>query len=250
MTKSLLSIAFILFSTSSFAQFDYKFSHASRTFPSALSFKADAGYSQKVWGKIDGINYGYIRPSLAIQSSAVVNYIHSQVSFYPISFWGFNIGKSKGTRNVTALQNFNCETIACGGRTTRDFIGTDFALAYKKTTLLSYIKRESITLTNDKKVYADEFSTLDASGKEIVTSFTHILAHQLTDKWTSAFLLVHSSSKNTSQKSIMSMALAQYELEKWCFGLGIGNFHTKTGNNHFSSLLLISWNGKKGLRLF
>ena len=250
MNKFIFYMALFLFSSSSYAQLDYKISHASRTLPSALSFKVDTGYSQKIWGETSDINYGYIRPSIAVQSSAVVNYIHTQVSIYPISFFGINFGKSKGTRNVTTLHNFDCERVECGGRTTRLFFGTDFALAYKKLSLLTYIKRESIELSDNTNIYADEFSTLEASGKESVTSLTNILAYQVTKKWTSAFLLVHNSTKNTAQKSIMTMALAQYQLDKWSFGIGLGNFHTKTRSNHFSSLLLISWNGKKGLRLY
>ena len=91
MKTTLLCLFLLTLNFNSFAQIDYKVGNAARTYPTALSFKGELGYAQKIWGDTKGINYGYVRPSLTAQTSAVVNYVHTRLEFYPISFFGINI---------------------------------------------------------------------------------------------------------------------------------------------------------------
>ncbi len=100
-----------------------------RNYPLGASVSGTVGYGYELWRSSSESGgpewkYGYIRPSVKLQSSGVVNGATAEVEVFPISIFGFALGQNLSGRNLKPSDDFDCLTTHCGGRLQRSYLRT------------------------------------------------------------------------------------------------------------------------------
>lgn len=247
MALKFLLLFFIPISAS--ASWDLSFEQLVRTFPTGLYLKSTAGFTQKFWQGDKPFLYGYIRPAIALQTSAVVNAAKAHIDFNPISFINFSVGKSFTNRNISEISSFNCTEVICRAKLNRTFYGARTALSFKGISLLAGVKWSRVHLKEASLLsFADELSsTIAAAGNDLLIQKTLLLGFQLNSKLFLAYLGQYNRMRNTDSKTKMHAALSQLKLGprlKISFGPAI--FETRSESRNLSVLSILQWNFKEG----
>lgn len=232
---------------SCFAKMDFRLEQLVRTFPTGLYLKSTAGYSQKFWKGDKPFLYGYIRPALTLQTSAVVNMGAAHIDFNPISFVNFSIGKSYTKRNISEISNFDCSLVICRGSLKRTFYGVRSALSFKKILFLTGVKWSRVSLVEASSLsFADEqSSTIASADNDLLIQKTLLLGYQLRPRLLLAYLGQYNRMKNTGNSTKMHLALGQFKFNNaWKLSLGPGVFKTRTGSQNLTVLSILEWNLK------
>lgn len=249
-----LPFLFHLFSQKAEAMIDYSADTLVRSFPLGGYVKGLFGKSFLLWKKKHPkipIFYGFIRPSLGLKSSAIVNGAIAQIDIYPISILGLYTGKELVLRNTTKLDTFDCDTTLCNGQINRDYWGFRMAIGYKDFFFVSDYKQNVLEVKDSTKMFADEITTLLGSpGRDVGSTHIMMLGHKINNKIQVGLLNMSNKMYHSKNKSQMSMAIVQFKRNKWSYTLGSGIFNTREDQNVFSILGLFQWKGKKGHLLF
>lgn len=230
------------------AEWDFKLEQLFRSFPTGFYIKSNLGYSKKFWKGNKPFLYGYIRPALNLQTSAVVNVVNPHLDFNPISFVNLYTGASYTNRNISKISNFDCEQVSCRGKLSRTYYGARVALALKKFVLVAGVKRTSVHFkTASNLSFADELSSTIASpSNDLLTQKTLMFGYKLSDDLMLAYMGQFNSMKNTKQKSKMHLMLARYGISKdWELTAGPGVFETRAESNVLTVLSLLTWKFKE-----
>ncbi len=228
---------------------DYDVRASLRGYPSGIAVQSDIGYGQKLWGK-DDVMYGYIRPGINLQSSAVVNYAGAQLDFYPISFFGVSVGKTYGNRSYDDFQGFNCQELSCENSIEKTHLAINLALAYKKVKFINFYKKQDFDNKTPGSFFAEEFSNLVGFEGDKLATNASILGYDINKNLMIAYLHMYNKMENTNQRSRMNLILGNYKKGQFTYQVGAGNFYNRNSKNHFSALFVVKWTGAKGLRLF
>ncbi len=247
MLKKLIVMVFL--SVSSYAELDYFLAGSFRSYPIGTAITAEIGKGFKFYEK-NKILYGYLRPAINVQSSALINQASAQIDFYPVSFLGFYAGRGIGAKSTKKLQGFDCDVIKCDGGVSKTYFGVNLALAYKKLKFVSYLRRTQVDLNNHQGYFAEEFSNLIGLDKDRLTSYTGILGYDLDAKNFLALLYLSNKMQNTDQSSKMKMLLYQYRPDKVSYQAALGTFENRVASEHLALLLMFKWEFEKGVRLF
>ena len=251
--KSLILILLVFIPNLSNAQLDYKAENLVRVFPTAFYIKGTAGYSIPFYGAGEKVLFGYIRPSLTLQSAAVVNMARAQIDFNPISILNFYYAKSYTIRNFENLSNFDCTNIICSADIKRDHYGFRVALKYRSfyySGALNYNIGELDQAT--KEDWADELSSLVNTGsRSILVQQLHILGHELSKKLSLGYLGLYNKMNNNNQKSLMHIGFGKYIFnDEWTIIAGMGVFETRFQSKNLTAISLLTWASERGLPLF
>ncbi|GEM_PF-1574130 len=233
MNKFLLTLLGILFLTQNlWAHFDLSAGAQGRTLPSlGAEVYADAGYSQKIWGKREvgdkNVLFGLIRPSITASSSAVVNSFKAELEFFPISFLGFAAGRQYMNSNYE-FPFLNCDQVICRGEYIRNYVESKMALgAGGWITLLSY-RYDTIRAPHN------------GSGRQIA-DWRHVIAGavghdvQIENKFLFAkiignqmygFLAEHARFEGSGEYKESYAAVYQYKPKDVAYMFGAGTFHS------------------------
>jgi len=249
MNKFLFSLCVLFYSFSSWAVSDYRIDNLARSYPLGIALKPEVGYSHALW-KVDQVKYGYIRPSLSTQLSGLVNYGTIKVDLFPISFFGFSFEATRGKRSLEKAQNTDCEIISCEGVLSKSSITNKLALAYKNIQLLNLYKIQSISSKINNGLFFEESSSLVGNKVDTLVSNTFFINFNFNETWASGLGNIYNLMRKTNLTTNMTLATLTYKHQNWKFISGLGQFKTRESIRHFSSLFVIQWIGKKGLRLF
>ena len=152
--KSFFFLTTLIWTSLSWAQFDFKYGGALRTFPFVGgAAEINTGYSFKLWGDPNTLLYGLIRPSLKANSSVVVSDQDASVFFYPISFIGLGVGHKKMISEYTEFQNYDCTKVRCQGELNKDYAAAKIAFEWG-----SWLATHSYT--EFRNSYSDETAQL------------------------------------------------------------------------------------------
>ncbi|EQC43598.1 hypothetical protein [Bacteriovorax sp. Seq25_V] len=239
----------LLITFNTFANLDYFLVGNFRSYPIGSALTGEVGYGKKVYEK-NKILYGYVRPAINLQTSALINQASAQVDFFPVSFFGFYAGKTIGAKSTKKLQGFDCDTIKCDGGVSKSYIGTSLALAYKGVKFVSNYRRTTMDLDNHQGYFGEEFSNLIGLDKDRLSAYTGVLGYDLNPENFLAALYINNKMKNTGQTSQMKMMLYQYKPKNIAYQAAMGIFENRHGSELFSVLLMFKWDLEKGVRLF
>jgi hypothetical protein len=251
--KNWIYILIFLIPNICYSQMDYKAENLVRTFPTAFYVKGSVGYSIPLYGKGEKVIFGYVRPSLTLQTAAVVNMGRAQIDFNPISILNFYYAKSYTKRNFEKLSNFDCSDIICSADIKRDHYGFRLALKYKTiyySGALNYNVGELNQTT--KGNWADELSSLVNTGaRSVLVQQLHIIGHELNEKFSMGYLGLYNKMNNSQQKSTMHIGFGKYIFnDQWDIISGMGVFKTRVQKSNLTALSLLTWRPEKGLPLF
>ena len=250
MLKNFLLLLLVVYAFNSFAQTDYSAQVAHRVYPLGLALEADFGYGQELWRHNKQI-YGYIRPSLKIKTSGVVNYGYAQLDVFPVSFLGLYYGKAKGMRSLDKLQGFDCDIVSCDSNVDKNYYGLNLALAYKEFKFINLYKVEELDYDiKTTALAAEELSNLIVKQEDDLKSNTTVLAYEINSDYLAGLIHILYQSDKTDQESKMMMPFVQKKWGEYSLTGAMGTFKSRDESNHFSGLISLKWSGKKGLRLF
>jgi hypothetical protein len=150
---------FLLLSTAfSWAQVDLHVGTQGRTLPAlGIEFYAESGYGLKFWGekeKPSDFLYGFVRPSLQLSSSAVINSVKAEFEVFPISFLGFAVGRQYQDSNYN-FPFLDCDKVQCTGGYERNFVESKIALAASDFVLTYNYKVDTVTSPDRTRPMAD-----------------------------------------------------------------------------------------------
>jgi len=257
MKRLIFTLITVLFTLNLHAVWDYSAQTIFRSFPIGGFVSATFGKSFKFWhkkpadAKKPDVLYGYIRPSMTYQTSAVVNSIRPQIDFFPLSIFGFYIGHDRTSRHVD-IRTFDCQQVYCHGELKRTYGGHKMALGFKGFFLVSDFKIEKVLFSKKDRRFVDERVTLEgAPGKDYFRRHQLMLGKSLSKKFALGVLSIRSVMRVNRSSSHMKMLFSRYVFnDKWSLLAAVGSFETRHHQEVFSSILALQWKGKKGLSLF
>lgn len=231
-------------------EFDYKVDSVLRSFPSGTFVAASLGAGLELWRK-KGPLYGYVRPSVTAQSSAVVNSVRAELDIFPISFFGFYGGIETIKRDYEKFQAFQCENLICTNKMKRSYFGNRLALAYKKFYLMSDTRIERVEITDKVGEFADERASL--IGRSLYDQRFEgrwVAGYKMRGDLSFGLLAVYNKMKYVQNSSTMWLGFSRYEWDHYALLIGGGLFKTKDNQNVGTVLINLNWVPNKGLRLF
>lgn len=250
--KILIALMGIFFTFSLQAQLDYKALTLYRTYPSSFTVNGVVGYSIPFYKQSD-IVFGYVRPSVELQTSGVVNSGILKLDFNPISFVNFYVGVSHHNRNYEKFDTFDCEEVVCSSKLNRKLYGGRIALAYKKLNYVLALKYYDTTIEGEYKgEYVETLGYLLHEGKRSVFMQTeHILAVKLNDELTLGYLGFLGTMRNNKQNTQMHLLFGKKEIwDNWNYTIGLGVFNNRDDAKIGTFLGMLTWAPEKGLPLF
>lgn len=252
----LLSLVSIFYFIGIFAvhagEVDYDTQIITRSYPAAFVARNRLGYGQKFWeSDKNKVLYGYVRAGVKLDTSAVVNTVGAELEVFPISFFGAFVGASTTDRGIE-LKQFDCEILTCKDRVNRTHVGLKLALKFGPVFFTGMAERVGQKLADyTGRDFADEQTSLIAGANGDTMERLQLVAGIETDeKWRFGVLFINQDMlryENSDQKKMFVFG-KQYEKWSWIWGNGV--FKTRTDANVFSTMLVLQWNGKMGVRLF
>ncbi|MBI2521050.1 MAG: hypothetical protein HYV97_11550 [Bdellovibrio sp.] len=247
-------LGIMLFSPNLFAAIDYQTRSVVRSYPMGLLISGTTGISKKIWDDANGKNtfmYGYLRPSVQVQTNSMVNTAKMQLDFAPISFSTLYIGTAKTYRYLKKMGSFNCDEVICEGQLERHYVGTKIGLKFRNIFFMNDYRYEKNRIQKKQGLFADEQATLIGRGPyDYLNQNLTVIGHQIQDHWSLGILDQYSSMKYRKNSSNMALLFGEFTREKWRFMLGAGIFKNLQHQYVFSSLIMLTWQGEKGLLLF
>lgn len=240
-------------SSLAYAKLDYSSANLIRSYPVGLFASGTVGYGFKLWDKSD-VNpalYGYVRPSATIQTSGVVNQVRGQIDFAPVAFTNFYAGTALVNRDYSELDTFDCQAVICRAKMVRQYVGFKMALKFKSVFLMTDHRFERVKLSEKRGIFAEEMGTLlGKDGNDVLRVNQLVVGYELSEKWAVGGLVVANAMEKFVNSSRMHIGFAQHKIGQWTIMAGAGTFHTRTNSDVFTTMLLLNWNGDRGLTLF
>lgn len=248
--KSLIVFFLVAFTSNCFAlRYDYNAQAVFRSYPQGAAVDATGGAAWEIW-KARGIFYGYVRPSISFQTSGVTNQLTTQIDIFPISFFGFFIGKSWNKRDYEKFATFDCDAINCSGQVRRTFVGHKMALAFHNFFLLSTWKISRVEMTDRAGVFADVTASLLArSHYDQLLSGQVALGYKWNETHSFGALYIHNNMKYLDNTSKMWMGFHRYSWKNYSFMSSLGIMHSRLDQKVGSALFIFKWTPEKGLPL-
>ncbi|MBT3586601.1 MAG: hypothetical protein HN509_16955 [Halobacteriovoraceae bacterium] len=228
------------------------FANIIRSYPTAFALQSKAGYGLPIWGKGgSGPLYGYLRPSLQLQTSGVINSFGGQFDFFPISFLGAYGGSRRVYRNASELQSFDCTLLVCKSTVGHQYLGAKMALALGPLFLVGDLRVTRLDVKDKSRAFADETSTLIGSnGADTLRSFTTVLGFKVNESLKFGVLGVHNKMLHTPGETTMAILFGQKSFGEWEWLVGPGLFRGREKDRHLTVFSLLKWVPQKGLPLF
>ncbi len=246
--KKFIILFFTLVIFSARAEYDLSTTFGFRSYALGTAARVDVGISQEFWRFNDQL-YGFIRESAYFNTSALINSAGVRVDFFPVSILGFVAGTERVYRSTKELDTFDCDVLVCDEDGNRSYLRVENVLAYKKIVLINDYQREFYDY-DSQGTFANGLHTLEVDSQEIVNVMRNVLAYQYSDKYTVGIIQFRTWTEKTRQDSTYLGMLNQYTKDKWTYGVVLGNYHSRNNDDHFSMLLQVKYDYKKGLRLF
>lgn len=242
--------------------FDLRYEAFARTNPIGAYARAEAGYSFGIW---DAKNakaplYGFVRPMVQFQTSGLINSVNTFLEFYPISFFGLYVGKSFMRRDLSKLDNFDCDDprLSCkSNNIQRNIWGLKFALKFGNIFMMNRLQWHTTNVKDKASAsFADEQGTLIGTGsKDKLFQFVQVAGYDFNPKHGVGYLYKRNFLANARQDSTMAVGLykrAWKDKDDRNYTLmgGPGLFHTRQGTDHLMGMVVLQVRAKAGWTVF
>ncbi|MFG1482490.1 hypothetical protein ABMA79_12810 [Halobacteriovorax sp. HFRX-2_2] len=231
------------------ATYDLSATAGYRSYILGAAARVDAGISQEMWRYNDQI-YGFIRESAYFNTSGTINSVGGRIDFFPISILGFTAGTEQVWRSSKELSTFDCETQICDADGTRSYLRVENVLAYKKLVTINDFQREFFKYSGYSGIVVNALHSMEIYTDDIVNVMRNIIAYQYSDTYTFGVLHFRSWAEKSKQDTAFVGFLNQFKRDKWTYDTILGVNHDRDDHDHFSVLLQVKYDYKKGLRLF
>lgn len=244
------------------ASYDLRFETFARSLPVGAYARGEIGYGVPLW-QHQGPLYGFIRPYLRFQTSALVNSLQGGLEFYPISFLGLYAGKSFMIRSLKELDQVNCKqgNITCEtNNLQRNIFGAKLALKFGNFYAMTRAQWHQNTIKdNQQELFFDEQGTLLGLGsRDTLFQGVQILGYDITRSHGLGGLYKRNFMQKSRQDSSMSVLFYKHSFSSFfsetknpiTLLVGPGVFHTRQDTDHLMLFALMQFSYEKGLTLF
>ncbi|AYF45918.1 hypothetical protein BALOs_2935 [Halobacteriovorax sp. BALOs_7] len=248
MKNKFFILVLVFLSLNSHATYDLHAGAGFRSYALGAAARIEGGANQELWRHNDQI-YGFLREAAYFTTSGTINTIGGKIEFFPISILGFVAGSEQVYRSSKELDTFDCDVQVCDSDGTRSYLRVDSVLGYKKFVMINDYQRDYFDYDFKGEV-ANALHTLEIQSDDIVNIMRNIIAYQYSDKYTFGIIHFRTWSEKTKQDKTFVGFLNQFKKDKWTYDVVLGGNRDRFNRNHFSMLLQLKYDYKKGLRLF
>jgi hypothetical protein len=210
-------------------KFDVNGGIQGRTLPAiGAELYAEGGYNFLVWGKKEqpkDVLYGLIRPSVGGSTSAVVNSVKGEIEFFPISIFGFVVGRQYLNSNYE-FPFLECQEVTCTGEFVRNYIENKMVIGHKGWVLTGNYKIDTLRSPNKNEPMADWRNVLVGEAGEEVQIEKKLLVAKFFSNKMLGVMIENVQFQGSGERKEGFTAVYQERRDKTNYMLGLGAFHT------------------------
>lgn len=241
--RILIYLTLLFCSLQALGQTDYRFALRARTYPVSALAEADVGQNILLWGKRDGVLYGYLRPSLMIGEIGSYHSGTVALDFFPISFFKLRAGYMREMTNARR-SDVECSQVECGGRIDHQFLESNLLLGAKGYFTSIRYRYNSSKRSDGERPFL-EFDTMlpMASHRDNSQLLQTVIGKKMSESWSGLYASMLASSQKARGSTTGHYALAMYTKGPWEFAGGPGAFRSSLLDWGFSSVFWVTWSG-------
>lgn len=243
-------IKFILSSVAvadeSFKNNDWDFSLAAgiRSFPIGAGVGGSAAFNHLLWGNKtkNSIAYGYLRPSVGVSTSGMVNKGGLKVELSPIAPLVLSSGYQLESTN-TKLETIDCNVFGCNHSLRKNFLSASFVFG-----ILPWFAKLEQVVENQKsseveRPFADPDSSLVglAGGEDRLVSLKVISGFLFGELWTGGLHFSRSKFQDSQSWNEISDIFIRKKQQDWNFVGGMGFYESTFTEKKAFMYILIEW---------
>ncbi|MEK6607992.1 MAG: hypothetical protein AABZ30_10055 [Myxococcota bacterium] len=252
MSARALGLVALLFAASARADgWDFAAGGGARLLPAAAAGYARAGYGKLLWGarRPGDFRYGYVRPTLTLQTSAVVNRVDAAVAVHPISFVGLAAGHM-GSLRLIDTRDVDCDAVACRGLLGTSYLAGHLALGAGRFFAGGDGRLAWMRAPDAARPFVDEVSVLVGdSGGDRMLSGEAFAGARLTPRWRAGALFAVESMLAAGGDSDAETLFAAARAGAWRFTVGAGAYRSTAYERGFTAYVVVSWIGIPSVEL-
>lgn len=235
---------------------DYLVKAGGQTYPLGGLITGQAGYGIKLW---EGAppdegpqwKYGYLRPTIELQTAGTVNRASAGLEIFPISILGISGGYGLSQRALSYVQDFDCAQVMCNETLSYSYLQANLMGGYQDYIFSVMGRYEKFTASESIKPFYEEMSYLIAQpDHDDLRTLDVFAGYKLSDRWTTGVRGIYQEFIFTQNNSSSMFAVGRYTEGFWQGTLGLGQFKSSHQDSRFSAILSVSYNGIKGIGLF
>jgi hypothetical protein len=233
---------------------DWNLGAGLRTLPFGGAVSGTLGYNWLLWGtpKRGEIMYGFIRPALRIQTSAITNRFEAQLNIHPISFFQLQAGHFQTLRLIDST-TVNCSTYACRGWLGGTFLKAEALVGVDKVVGGASLRWQAYLAgaTNyaGAPFYDESIALVGNGAGERVTEVTAWSAWRFSDLVMVGAYYSANVMGDSSQNDRHVSLFGRYKMEPWTFTLGAGQYQSTLQGPGLTIYGMVQYMGQEGLEL-
>lgn len=259
------TLGFLLMDTSSArADWDYQAGFSARTVPFGGSFSGTLGYGKLLWGsdpgpslpiigppsgEIPNWKFGYIRPSLTLQTIGFTSRSLLELDLFPISIVGITLGQSFHYRLDRASQ-FDCSLVNCNGYLSRTYVRAQAIVGVGQTAVMAWAQYASVGALGSLPILEETWALVSAPSSDSLATLTVTAMYRLQDDWVLGLLGSQGRFITSGNHSFTSLGYANYFTGRWGFFLGAGTYSSSHQDLSPTVYGMIQFMGKRPMGWF
>lgn len=249
---------------------DYLVKAGGQTYPLGGLITGQAGYGVKLWEGVPPENsgaatdnsgaatdnvpqwkYGYLRPTIELQTAGTVNRAAAGLEIFPISILGISGGYGLSQRALSYVQDFDCSQVMCNETLSYTYLQANLMGGYQDVIFSVMGRYEKFTASESLKPFYEEMSYLIAQpDHDDLRTLDVFAGYKLSDRWTTGVRGIYQEFVLSQNNSSSMFAVGRYTEGFWQGTLGLGQFKSSHQDSRFSAILSVSYIGIKGIGLF
>lgn len=220
---------------------DLKLGASFRSYPLSGVGEIESGLNLRLWGDLNSVLYGYLRPRVIASSAGAYNSLDGALEVFPFSFLGVRAG-GEAIQNDLDYTAYDCFSRLCRGRFYRSYAEAELSLGAGRVFARVKGRRERWTMKGRPAgdfVEPTSGFLLNTVG-ESETVMTSFLGVHLSPTWTVLGLWRHASD-DERETSDLSALNVQLKLNDVSLGVGTGSFQSSLKKREFTALFFLQW---------
>ncbi len=234
---------------------DYSVAMGARSFPFGGAVIGEVGYGKIIWDRTQEPNapqflFSFIRPSLRVSTSGIVQRFEPKIEFYPIAPLGISVGYLGQMRLADTGVGYACTTEVCRG-----YVGTPYmkmrAIFGAGPWFALGSLRVGFVTAAAAGPFVDEITNLRAeAGGDWLGSANITTGVRLGERWIVGADLSWEQMRTAASSNDAQTLFAKFSLGRWSALAGTGAYRDTQNGRGFTAYALLQWTGISQVGLF